>query len=293
MHVHVAKGPLRGTTTPSMSYLGPTYSATSAPPDIISPKATSLNNLLNPVPGAGAPVGMPTPMVPSQGGAWASMIAVEKEKLLPPLAAKTEKHDGTGYKRLPSMVSAPTAGPNFRPAPFTMAPSMPYPYGLDMTASRLAAHAPYPQPFSLGPGYLFQAARPFPYPQTYAQPYVRTGNYPPPPHPHAHHLAHHQHHHHSATISAPHSQAVSSSIQDDAKRSPYARSPRLKLLHKMAERKRRSQLRELLEELKCELKGSRNLTMSKSEIVDSALITLEELKEKQRELKKAKESLLA
>lgn len=72
---------------------------------------------------------------------------------------------------------------------------------------------------------------------------------------------------------------------------PYARSPRLKLLHKMAERKRRSNLRNVFDELKEVLCEDEAISMSKSDIVDVAVSTIDSLHIRYEKLLREKEAL--
>lgn len=71
---------------------------------------------------------------------------------------------------------------------------------------------------------------------------------------------------------------------------PYARSPRLKAIHKMAERQRRFQLRSQFNELE-QLLPDRNRTLRKTEVVDKAIQLIDELVKQREVLLREREEL--
>lgn len=73
---------------------------------------------------------------------------------------------------------------------------------------------------------------------------------------------------------------------------PYARSPRLKHLHKLAERKRRSHLRLVFDQLRDTLgESTGKAPVSKADIVDSAILTIDKMTERINELHRIKADL--
>ncbi|PJF17225.1 hypothetical protein PSACC_02968 [Paramicrosporidium saccamoebae] len=89
------------------------------------------------------------------------------------------------------------------------------------------------------------------------------------------------------------SSSQSTILEENCSQNPYARSPRLKHLHKLAERKRRSHLRVVFDELRDILTESNGqVPGSKSDIVDAAVVTIDLLKEKCSELQRTKATLL-
>jgi hypothetical protein len=82
-------------------------------------------------------------------------------------------------------------------------------------------------------------------------------------------------------------------LEENRLQNSYTRSPRLKHLHKMAERKRRSHLRVVFDELRDLLtEANGQAPGSKSDIVDAAVMAIDLLKEKCSELQRIKATLL-
>ncbi|CAG8500648.1 8586_t:CDS:2 [Ambispora gerdemannii] len=84
-----------------------------------------------------------------------------------------------------------------------------------------------------------------------------------------------------------------SSIPMDVDRyqTPYSRSPELRISHKLAERKRRKEMKELFDELRDSLPVDKSLKTSKWEILSKAVDFINTLKQNQEEISKEVESL--
>ncbi|KAF8529039.1 hypothetical protein BU17DRAFT_80192 [Hysterangium stoloniferum] len=81
----------------------------------------------------------------------------------------------------------------------------------------------------------------------------------------------------------------SSSLKDGA--SPYSRSPELRVSHKLAERKRRKEMKDLFDELREQLPADRGMKASKWEILTKAVDFIQTLKTSQQELTREVEML--
>ncbi|CAG8728109.1 5024_t:CDS:2, partial [Funneliformis mosseae] len=77
----------------------------------------------------------------------------------------------------------------------------------------------------------------------------------------------------------------------DLKETPYSRSPELRISHKLAERKRRKEMKELFDELRDSLPVDKSLKTSKWEILSKAVEFINNLKHSQDEMTKEVESL--
>lgn len=81
----------------------------------------------------------------------------------------------------------------------------------------------------------------------------------------------------------------------DPSANSYARSPRLKLLHKISEQKRRAELRDVFRELEGLLRECGNIedftNISKTDIVDVAAMTIDQLAEELNSLSRERELL--
>ncbi|KAK7695810.1 hypothetical protein QCA50_000448 [Cerrena zonata] len=81
------------------------------------------------------------------------------------------------------------------------------------------------------------------------------------------------------------------SSQKDSGPTPYSRSPELRVSHKLAERKRRKEMKELFDELRDQLPADRGMKASKWEILSKAIDFIGNLKQNHQEMAREIEML--
>ncbi|KAG9294942.1 hypothetical protein G9A89_017736 [Geosiphon pyriformis] len=97
----------------------------------------------------------------------------------------------------------------------------------------------------------------------------------------------HQHSYHPYAYEYPGYIQSSTSVKE----TPYSRSPELRISHKLAERKRRKEMKELFDELRDSLPVDKSLKTSKWEILSKAVDFINSLKQNQDEMAKEVDSL--
>ncbi|KAG5643948.1 hypothetical protein DXG03_009299 [Asterophora parasitica] len=90
-------------------------------------------------------------------------------------------------------------------------------------------------------------------------------------------------------LSAP--SPTGSGRHKDASNTPYSRSPELRVSHKLAERKRRKEMKDLFDELRDQLPADRGMKASKWEILSKAIDFVAQLKQSHQDMAREMEML--
>ncbi|KAF8076392.1 hypothetical protein FPV67DRAFT_1471541 [Lyophyllum atratum] len=90
-------------------------------------------------------------------------------------------------------------------------------------------------------------------------------------------------------VSAP--SPTGSGRHKDLSNTPYSRSPELRVSHKLAERKRRKEMKELFDELRDQLPADRGMKASKWEILSKAIDFVAQLKQSHQDMAREMEML--
>ncbi|KAJ7904518.1 hypothetical protein B0H14DRAFT_2663205 [Mycena olivaceomarginata] len=92
-------------------------------------------------------------------------------------------------------------------------------------------------------------------------------------------------------VSAPSPTGSGKHSKESSSTTPYSRSPELRVSHKLAERKRRKEMKELFDELRDQLPADRGMKASKWEILSKAIDFVTQLKEGQQNMAREIDSL--